>query len=127
MRNDLHDALSDPLRYIVRHGKKLLHNPASIPGKTRGYAIYDLIHLYNELMNSLIIGRSVIDRVFSYLSAPASRIFRLKRQINLLVSNSVETGPSRIVQGTYQSPILLQRRKADKDVRRLEITLWNFA
>ncbi|MCZ6774865.1 MAG: hypothetical protein O7D34_00230 [Ignavibacteria bacterium] len=126
MRNDLHDAMRDPLRYLVRHGKKLLHNPASIPSKTRGYAIYDLIHLYNELMNSLVIGRSVIDRIFSYLTAPASRIFRLKREINLLISNNTETGPGRIVQGTYQSPILLQRRKADKDVRRLEITLWNF-
>ena len=126
MRHDLPDAMSDPLRYIVRRGKKLFQNPASIPAKTRGYVIYDLIHLYNKLMNNVQTGRPAVDKVLSYLSAPASRIFRLKRNINLLVYSSVETGSARIVQGTYQTPILLQHQKADKGVRCLEITLRNF-
>ena len=126
MRNDLPEALRNPLRYMVRRGRKLLHNPASIPAKTRDYAIYDLIYLYNELMDNVQMGRSVVDKVLSCLSAPASRIFRLKRSISLLVSNTSEMGPERIVLGTYQSPILLQRQPADKGVRHLEITLWNF-
>jgi thiamine phosphate synthase YjbQ (UPF0047 family) len=126
MRNDLPEAMSNPLRYIVRRGKNLLLNPASIPSKTRSYAIHDLIHLYNELMTNIGIGRSFIDRISSYLSTRASRIFRLKRHIKLLVSSSVETGPGRILQGAYQSPILLQRKRANKGVRCLEITLRNF-
>lgn len=125
MRNDLPDAMRDPLRYLIRRGKSLLQNPRSIPGKTKGYAIYDLIHLYNVLMNNLQMGRSVVDKALSFLSSPASRIFRLKRNIQLLVSNSAETGPERIVQGTYQSPILLQYQMADRDSRSLQITLWN--
>ena len=72
-------------------------------------------------------GRSVTDRVISLLHAPARRIFRLKRRISLLVSNSAETGTERIVHGTYQSPILIQHKSAVHGVRRLEITLWNFA
>jgi len=126
MRNDLPEAMSNPLRYIARRGKKLFRNPASIPGKTRGYAIYDFIHLYNRIVNNLQIGRSVPDKVLSYLSTPASRIFRLKRHINLLVSNSTESGSERIVQGTYQTPILLQHQRADRGVRCLEITLKRF-
>ncbi|HSE83134.1 MAG TPA: hypothetical protein VLB01_01135 [Thermodesulfobacteriota bacterium] len=126
MRNDLPEAMHDPLRYIVRHGRELLKNPASIPGKTRSYAIYDLIHLYNELMDNVPGSFSIVDKLLSYLSAPASRIFRLKSHISLLVSDTVAVGHGRIVQGTYQSPILVQYRKDDKEVRCLEITLWNF-
>ena len=126
MRNDLPHAMSNPLRYIVRRAKKLLQNPVSIPGKTRSYAIYDIIHLYNELTKSVQFRPSVLEKVLSSLSAPISRIFRLKRHITLLVSNRVGTEAGRIVQGTYQSPILLQYQIADKGVRCLEITLRNF-
>lgn len=124
MRNDLPEALSDPLRYMVRRGRKLLQHPSVIPGKTRDYATYDLIHLYNELMDSVPVGRSVIDRILSVLSTPASRILRLKRHVSLLVSDSA--GPNRIVQGTYQSPILVQHHAAEGGVRRLDITIRSF-
>jgi len=126
MRNDLPQVLADPLRYMVQHGKKLLRNPGTIPGKTRGYAAYDLIHLYNELLDSVPVGRSVIDRIFSVLSTPASRILRLKRHISLLVSDREETGQGRIVQGTYQSPILMQHQPAAQGTRHLDITLRRF-
>ncbi len=126
MRNDLPEAMQNPLRYVLSRGKKLLQNPAAIPRKTRSYAIYDLIHLYNELLKNSQIGRAVINKVLSCLSAPVSQIFRLKRHINLLISTGMETGPGRITLGTYQSPILLQHQKPDKDVRCLEITLRRF-
>lgn len=126
MRNDLPQVLGDPLRYMVQHGKKLLRHPGTIPGKTRDYATYDLIHLYNELLDSVPVGRSVIDKIFSVLSTPASRILRLKRHISLLVSDRQEAGQGRIVQGTYQSPILLQHQPAAEGTRYLDITLRRF-
>lgn len=126
MRNDLPQALGDPLRYMVQHGKKLLRNPSTIPGKTRDYAAYDLIHLYNELLDSVPVGRAVIDKIFSVLSTPASRILRLKRHISLLVSDREAPGQGRIVQGTYQSPILLQHQPAAEGTRYLDITLRRF-
>ena len=126
MRNDLPQVLADPLRYMVERGKKLLRHPGSIPGKTRNYAAFDLIHLYNEFMDTVPLGRAVADKILSVLSTPASRILRLKRHITLLVSTSEETGPERIVQGTYQSPIMVQHHPADADVRYLDITLRRF-
>lgn len=126
MRNDLPQALSDPLRYMLQRGKKLLKHPTSIPGKTRDYAAYDLIHFYNEMMDQVPVGRSVIDRICSVLSTPAKRILRLKRHISLLVSDSEETGPDRIVQGTYQSPILVQHHPATGGVRYMDVTLRRF-
>ena len=126
MRNDLPQVLADPLRYMVERGKKLLRHPGSIPGKTRNYAAFDLIHLYNEFMDTVPLGRAVADKILSVLSTPASRILRLKRHITLLVSTSEETGPERIVQGTYQSPIMVQHHPANADVRYLDITLRRF-
>ena len=126
MRNDLPEALSDPLRYVVQRGKKLLRHPTLIPGKTRDYAAYDLIHFYNDLMDQVPIGRSVIDRIFSVMSTPAKRMLRLKRYIRLLVSDSEATGSDRIVQGTYQSPILVQHHPAEDGVRYMDVTLRRF-
>ena len=126
MRNDLPQALSDPLRYAFQRGKRLLRHPASIPGKMHAYAAYDSLRFYNELLDQVPVGRSVIDRIVSVLSTPAQRILRLKRHIRLLVSDSAGTGPDRILQGTYQSPILVQHQPAEGGVRALDITLRRF-
>ena len=67
-----------------------------------------------------------IDRILSVLSAPAYRMLGLRRHISLLVSNSQETGPGSIVQGTYQSPILIQHHQTQKGVRYLDIALRSF-
>ena len=126
MRNDLPEVLRDPLRYMVRHSKELLCHPAAIPAKMRDYTIYDLIHFYNKMMDNVQVGRSLIDRGLAFLSGPASRLFRLKRGIQLFISGSGATGQERIVRGMYQSPILIQSQQATKGVRCLEITLWAF-
>jgi hypothetical protein len=126
MRNDLPEVLRDPLRYMLRHSKALLSNPAAIPAKMRDYAIYDLIHLYNEVMDNVQIGRSILERGLSFLSGPALRLFRLKRSIQLFISGPGEAGRERIMQGIYQSPILIQYQQAEQGARGLEITLWAF-
>lgn len=126
MRNDLPEALSDPLRYVLQRGKRLLQHPASIPGKMHAYATYDSLRFYNELLDQVPVGRSVIDRIFSVLSTPAQRILRLKRHIRLLVSDRTEAGADRILQGTYQSPILVQHQPAAAGVRTLDVTLRRF-
>ena len=126
MRNDLPQALSDPLRYVLQRGKRLLQHPASIPGKMHAYAAYDSLRFYNELLDQVPVGRSVIDRIFSVLSTPAQRILRLKRHIRLLVSDSAGAGADCILQGTYQSPILVQHQPAAGGVRALDVTLRRF-
>ena len=126
MRNDLPEVLRDPLKYMVNRGRKLLRHPTTIPSKTRDYAAYDLIHLYNELLDTVPVGRWLIDRIVSAMSTPASRFLRLKRHISLPVSNSLETGPQKIVLGKYQSPILIQHHPAAGGMRCLDITLRRF-
>ncbi|HKK27208.1 MAG TPA: hypothetical protein VKB18_03935 [Gemmatimonadota bacterium] len=126
MRDDLPEALRDPLRWALRHGGRLLRHPTSIPGKTREYAVYDLVHLYNEVMDVLGVGRAVADRILSRLAGPAWRLFRLKRHVSFPVTDGAGPGGERIIQGRYQSPILIQHRAAESGARRLEVTVWRF-
>ena len=126
IRDDLPEALRDPLAYMVRRGRNLARHPATIPGKTRDYATYDLIHLYNEFLEYLPFGRSIVDRFMSVLSTPAYRILRLKRSVSLLVSSSLESGPARIVSGKYQTPILVQHGQPQGGVCNIDVTLRTF-
>jgi len=60
------------------------------------------------------------------LSGPAARFFRLKRGIELFIAGRGDAGQDRIIQGLYQSPILIQYQQAKQGMRGLEITLWAF-
>ncbi|MFW6193050.1 MAG: hypothetical protein ACOC83_06155 [Gemmatimonadota bacterium] len=126
MRNDLPAAMRSPLRYLLQRGRSLLRDPRAIPRKTRDYAVYDLVHLYNEVMDTLGVGRSVADALLSRLSGPAFRVFRLKRRVSFLVSGASGSGAGRLVSGRYQSPILIQHRPPEGDVRELEVTVSRF-
>jgi len=126
MRNDLPTAMRHPLRYLARSGGRLLRDPGSLPGKARDYAIYDLLRLYNEVMDVLGVGRSVADRLLSRLSGPAYRLFRLKRRVSYLVISDEEGGGGRIAEGRYQSPILIQHQPPERGHRQIEVSLWRF-
>jgi thiamine phosphate synthase YjbQ (UPF0047 family) len=127
IQKDLTEVLKDPLRYVVEKGKSFLSEPALMPGKVKYYATTDLVHIFNELMDALQVGRSVIEKIVSrVLSVPASRFLGMKRNISLLVSNGQENGKGRLVQGTYQSPILVQWRKPPQRTRYLEVTITRF-
>jgi hypothetical protein len=127
MRYDLAEVLRDPLRLMALQGKNMLLDPKAIPSKTIGYARYDLVHIFNELMDAFRVSESVVEKILAaFIGMPAARFLRLKRSISLLVSASGPEGKSRIVQGTYQSPILVQWQRAARQVRCLDVTITRF-
>ncbi|MDZ7291526.1 MAG: hypothetical protein ONB44_23150 [candidate division KSB1 bacterium] len=127
IKKDLAEVLQDPLRYVARKGRSFLSEPSLMPGKVKYYATTDLVHILNELMDALQVGRSVIEKILSrVLSVPASRFLGMKRNISLMVSNGQENGKGHLVQGTYQSPILVQWREAPQRTRYLDVTLTRF-
>jgi len=127
IQKDLVEVLRDPLRYVARKGKSFFSDPSAMRGKVKYYATYDLVHIFNELMDALQVGRSVIERIVAkVLSVPASRFLGMKRNVSLLVSNQEASGPGRLIQGTYQSPILIQWQKAPHQQRYLDINLTRF-
>jgi hypothetical protein len=51
----------------------------------------------------------------------------MKRSVSLLVSDAERPGHGTIVEGTYQSPILVQWRHAPRGARVVDVTLTRFA
>jgi len=127
MRHDLSEVLRDPLRFMAEKAGHILGNPRAIPAKTLGYAKYDMVRVFNQLLESLGLRDSVVESVLSRaIAMPASRFLRMKRSVSLLVSDRAQPGKGAIVEGTYQSPILVQWHRAQKQARVLDVTLTKF-
>ena len=127
MRHDLSEVLRDPLRFMAEKAGHILGNPRAIPAKTLDYAKYDLVRVFNQLVEALGLRDSVLESVLSRaIAMPASRFLRMKRSVSLLVSDRATEGRGAIVEGTYQSPILVQWHRAQKQARVLDVTLTRF-
>lgn len=129
MRHDLAEVVRNPLRFVAEKGRNMMIDPMAIPQKTINYAKYDLVQVVNKVLETIGASNSPLERVVDKLLAvPAARFLRMKRSVNLLVSDGENegNGRGRIVQGTYQSPILVQWDKASHRHRRLDVTFRRF-
>ncbi|HEV8630754.1 MAG TPA: hypothetical protein VGV61_10590 [Thermoanaerobaculia bacterium] len=125
MQHDLAEVLREPLRFMAAKGRNMLRDPRAIPSKTLNYAKYDLVQLFNEAMDHLHISESALERLLSRcLALPAARFLRMKRSLSLPISAAASTDG--LLYGTYQSPILVQWRKAEGLQRRVRVNLVRF-
>jgi hypothetical protein len=123
MQNDLVDVLRDPLRFAKIKAHNMLDDPMSIPGKTLSYAKYDVVRVLNSLMDALRLDQSSLERLIAkVMRVPASRFIR-SRRVSFLAATEAGQSGARIVRGTYQSPILVQWMPAEKQERRLDISI----
>jgi len=123
MRHDLPEVLRNPLRFAIERGRHALAEPRKVPAKTLGYARYDLVRIVNQLVDTLGLHESLVERLIARsMGAPAARFLRMKRSVSLLVSDAQGRGPS-LVEGTYQSPILVQWNRAAHSSRAVDVTL----
>ena len=127
MRHDLSEVLRDPLRFMAEKAGHMLGNPRAIPARTLDYAKYDFVRVFNRLVDALGLRESLVESVLSRaIAMPASRFLRMKRSVSLLVSDTGTDGRGRIVEGTYQSPILVQWHRGPQQARVLDVTLTRF-
>ena len=127
MRYDLAEVLRNPLKFAALRAKSAWDDPRAVPSKTIDYAKYDLVRAINRLVDALGLAESAIERVLAQaLAVPASRFLRMKRSVDLLVSDSKIPGQGAVVEGPYQAPIMVQWRKADGGERRVNVTLTRF-
>ena len=129
MRYDLAAVLRNPLRFMAETTRRALANPRAVPEKVAGFARYDLVRVLNSGLDTFGLHGSRLERLFAELLAaellavPAARMFRIRRSIDLLVAERPD-GRAGPVEGAYQSPILIQCRRAPADVRELDVTLY---
>lgn len=127
MKRDLAEVVRNPFHYMAEKGKHVLQDPRSVPGKTLSYAQYDGVRVLNKLMDLLGVSESVVERILArVLAVPASRFLRMKRRISLPVFDPEVAGQGRIVEGTYQSPILVQWRQSDRGARTVAVRFVRF-
>jgi len=123
MNHDLAEVLRNPLRFVAEKYRHAIANPRAVPAKTLGYAKYDLVRVLNKGLDTLGLRGSVVERVLARtLAVPAARFFRMRRSVSLLVSER-EDGTNGLIEGTYQSPILVQWQRPSRQSRVLEVTL----
>ena len=127
MRHDLSEVLRDPLRFMAEKAGHMLGNPRAIPARTLDYAKYDLVRVFNRLLDALGLGQTPVENLLSRaIAMPAARFLRMKRSVSLLVSDRDESGQGKIIEGTYQSPILVQWHRGNRRARVLDVTITRF-
>jgi thiamine phosphate synthase YjbQ (UPF0047 family) len=123
MRYDLAEVLRNPLRYVAEKYRHALANPRAVPAKTLGYAKYDFVRVLNQGLDTLGLRGSIVEKLVARtLAVPAARFFRMRRSVSLLVA-ARDDGKPGIIEGTYQSPILVQWQRAPRQTRMLDVTL----
>jgi hypothetical protein len=123
MKHDLAEVLRNPLRFAAQQYRNVLANPRAVPAKTLGYAKYDLVRVLNQGLDTLGLRGSIVERLLARtLAVPAARFLRMRRSVSLLVSER-EDGSVGLIEGTYQSPILVQWERAPRQTRVLDVTL----
>jgi thiamine phosphate synthase YjbQ (UPF0047 family) len=123
MKYDLAEVLRNPLRFVAQQYRSVIANPRAVPAKTLGYAKYDLVRVLNQSLDTLGLRGSIVEKVLARtLAVPAARFFRMRRSVSLLVTEC-EKGAPMIVEGTYQSPILVQWQHAPSQARVLNVSL----
>ncbi len=126
MRHDLDEVLRDPLRFVMRQGRRALADPRTVAAKSRGYAKYDVVQIINLMMDALGLSHGAVERLVARLMGyPAQRLLRFKRSISFPVVPG-DDGRPRIVRGRYQSPILIQWRASPEQKRELNLKLTRF-
>jgi hypothetical protein len=127
MQHDLAEVLRNPLHFAAEKVRHAWSDPRAVPGKALDYAKYDLVRAMNRLVDVVGLGDSRVEHIMARaLEVPASRFLRMKRSVDLLVSDSRTPGRGGVVEGTYQTPILVQWRPAPTGVRTIDVTLTRF-
>jgi thiamine phosphate synthase YjbQ (UPF0047 family) len=127
MTHDLIEVLRNPLKYVGEKGRYILQHPEKLASRTREYAKYDLVHVFNVMMDKFHISQSLVEKLLAkFLALPAERFLQVRRNISLLFSNKSLGNPARIVEGTYQSPILVQWKDTPRQKRRLHLTVTRY-
>jgi thiamine phosphate synthase YjbQ (UPF0047 family) len=126
MQHDLVEVLRNPLRFAAIKGRHMLDDPLAIPGKTLSYARYDVVRVFNSLVEALRLDQSALERLIAKVMAVPARRFLRSRRVSFLASDQDQGRPG-LLRGTYQSPILVQWQPAERQERQVELSLVELA
>jgi thiamine phosphate synthase YjbQ (UPF0047 family) len=122
MQQDLSAVLRNPWKFLTGADIAPQGNLETGPSAILSKAQEGLMPMIRTLTNALCLNHAWAEKIISTLLRwPTSSLFRKQRKISLLVSQG------KIIQGTYQSPILVQWSALREQTRSLDIVLTRFA
>lgn len=128
MQYDLAEVLRNPLGFAAEKARHAWNDPMALPAKALAYARYDLVRALNQLVDVFGLGASRVERLLARtLEVSASRFIRMRRSVDLPVSDARTPGRGALLEGTYQVPILVQWRPARQTSRDITVTLTRFS
>jgi hypothetical protein len=78
-------------------------------------------------MDSFGMSQSVVEKFLARVIAlPAEKFLSVKRNISFLISNNGSNNTAKIVQGRFQSPILVQWKESPSASRALTLTITRY-
>jgi thiamine phosphate synthase YjbQ (UPF0047 family) len=127
MRHDLAEVLRSPLGFAAEKARHAWNDPKAVPSKALSYARYDLVRVLNSLVDALGLHTSRVEALLARtLEVSASRFLGMRRSVDLLVSDAGTPGRGALIEGRYQTPILVQWRPANARARAIEVSLHRF-
>jgi len=127
MTHDLVHVLRNPMKFMGEKGRYILHHPRKLKTRTKEYAKYDFVQIFNELMDSFGMTQSVFEKLLARIIAlPAEKFLGVKKNISFLISNNGQNDTAKIVQGRYQSPILVQWKESPNASRNVTLTITRY-
>jgi thiamine phosphate synthase YjbQ (UPF0047 family) len=123
IKNDLMEVLKNPLRFARLKGRHMIDDPFAIPAKTLSYAQYDAVRVLNSLMEALRLDQSSFERLVAKVMSVPARCFFRSRRVSFLATGIRNNGATQLLRGTYQSPILVQWKRAEGQTRRIDIRI----
>ena len=127
MSHDVREVMRNPLYFAAQKTWHALRHPGAVPERLKDYAKHDVVLVVNKALDRLgLRGTRVEDALNALMGNSARKRLRMKRCVNLPVSDHDRDGVGEIVQGTYQSPILIQWNAPGQTVRHLEARLYAF-
>ena len=141
IERDVAGVLLSPLKYMVREAPGVMRAPGTLPRKARRFLAYEIPTLLREaltgasrkvsaierMIESLGLQLHFLEEVVDKLAAPQeANWMNLGAAIRLMINGSDEDDTGRLVLGPYQSPILIQWRRAERPVRTVRLRLWRY-
>jgi hypothetical protein len=141
VERDITDVLLNPLKYMLYNAPQFARHPLMVPSKAKNMLQYEihlairdglrvanrsvsiLEYMVERLGMHLPLLEHIVDRIASPLEA---RWMNLGSSIQLLINAKDEDPLGRVMVGTYQSPILIQWRRPESDVREMRLRLLRF-
>jgi len=123
MEHDLAEVLRNPLRFAARTEALVRQARRPVPNTAENAVAHGHTEMAEDAEHALGVDETPVASINEALSTETRHPLRLKRSMSLLVTAENAGRRGTVELGRYQSPLLVQWRTTDAQIRRLHLRL----